>query len=164
VTSADDVLNQIDSALYDVTVSADAMRSRPVAEPADIQGVTPTVYIADEAGDWQEIQGVIRVSIDTEIDQASIDPMAITTQAPAPDWSTVRDAIVRVEAEQARRAEIVLEGLKRAMAQLATPVGEAADAFRHLPEAVGCNDCKPPAPPRDRPAWQSPYGPARRRR
>ena len=37
------------------------------------------------------------------------------------------------------------------------------DNLRHLPEAEGCNDCTPP-PRRDRSAWQSPYGPARRRR
>ncbi|MFE9432375.1 hypothetical protein ACFYNA_15455 [Streptomyces sp. NPDC006640] len=163
MTSADDVLNQIDAALYDVTVSADAMRSRPVAEPDGVLGVVPTVYIADEAGDWQEIQAAISASFDLEIDPASIDQAAVNPP-PTVDRGTIRDLMIRFDAAQARRAQVVLEVLKRAMAQLAAPVGEAADAFRHLPEAVGCNDCDPPAPPRDRPAWQSPYGPARRRR
>ncbi|MGQ4343542.1 hypothetical protein [Streptomyces sp. SAS_275] len=163
MTRADGILRQIDSTLDDWTVSGDAMRSRPAAEPAGMQGVTPTLYIADEAGEWQEIQGVIGASFDTELDQASIDPIAITTRAPAVDLETIQDVMIRIDAAQARRAQVILDGLKRALARLATPVTEAADAFRHLPEAVGCNDCKP-APPRDRPAWQSPYGPARRRR
>lgn len=163
MTSADDVLDQIDAALYDATVSADAMRSRPAAEPEGILGVVPTVYIADEAGDWQEIQAAIRDSFDLQIDPASIDTAAVNPPAHAADWGTIRDLMIRVDAAQARRAQIVLEGLKRAMARLAAPAAEAAEGFRHLPEAVGCDDCKP-APPRDRPAWQSKYGPARRRR
>ena len=150
---SDDILNQIDGALEDWSVSGDAMRSRPApdapAEPSGIRGTTPTVQIWDEAGEWQEI-GV--TSIDFHIDPPEIDPEF--TQA----WEEFHDRIAR--ARIARERSVVA-----AFREIQAALQAVTDAdFQHLPEADGCNDCSKPARRRDRPAWQSPYGPAQRRR
>jgi hypothetical protein len=151
VSTADHILDQIDDALEDWSVSDDAMRSRPAAEPG-IRGATPTVQIMDEVGEWQELRGV--TGIELHIDSAEFD------QA----MQALREQIARVQAERVRQVQQVLGAVRVAFAAMAKPAAKAADNFRHLPEAVGCNDCGTPAPRRDRPAWQSPYGPARRRR
>lgn len=158
MTSADRILDQIDGALADWTVSGDAMRCTPAPEPR-----TPQVSIMMPDGEWQDIQGVISARFDMEIDQSTIDTSTIQTEAMV-DWEEFRQSIVRIRVEQARRAQEFLDALKQAFLQLAPAAARAAEAFRHLPEAAGCNDCGKPARPRDRPAWQSPYGPARRRR
>lgn len=58
----------------------------------------------------------------------------------------------------------MLEDMRAAFQRIAPAIQEAGEAFRHVPEAVGCDDCTKPTRPRDRPAWQSPYGPPQRRR
>lgn len=64
MTSTDDILDQIDSALYDAAVSPDAMRSRPDPEPAlTLPGPVPVVQMMDAAGEWQELEGVATVEL-----------------------------------------------------------------------------------------------------
>lgn len=164
MTSADDILRQIDSTLDDWTVSGDAMRSRPAVEcrePAGIQGVTPSVFIADEAGEWQELGTVTAVGFDVEL--------------PVPDeefmrsWQQLQEHVRRVQLERARRAREILDALARALNESVKPAVEQAGrdiarSFDALKQAGLVDaDCKP-VRPRDRPAWQSPYGPARQRR
>jgi hypothetical protein len=164
VTSADNILDQIDSALYDATVRGDAMRSRPEVEPrepAGIEGVTPTVYIADEVGEWQELGTVTAVGFGVEL--------------PAPDeefmrsWQQLQEHVRRVHLERARRAREILDTLARTLNESVKPAVEQAgrDIARSVDALKQAGlidaDCKP-VRPRDRPAWQSPYGPARRRR
>lgn len=166
--NTDDILNQIDHALEDGSVSYDAMRSRPALEPAAASG--PRLWIAPlgtaEDGDgWQELGHVTDLEL-------TIDPAALTSAAPSVTWGDIQEYFARIQAERVRRAHAVVEAFMQAMTAVIAPaaeracreMSEAAEAFRHLPEAEGCNDCGKSAPPRDRPAWQSPYGPARRRR
>jgi hypothetical protein len=158
---ADDILAQIDHALEDWEVGPDAMRSRPEpAETPGIRGATPIVHIMDEAGEWQEI-GV--TSIDFHINPPEIDPDF--RQA----WEEMRERLVRVEAERARRAQAVLEAFARAYMQAVKPAVEAAgraiaEAAQAIQQAGLTDTDGRPARRRDRPAWQSPYGPARRKR
>jgi hypothetical protein len=165
---ADDILAQIDHALEDWEVGPDAMRSRPASAatdgPASIRGTVPTVQIMDEIGEWQEI-GVLSVDFDEyTIDQSTITPVAAQT-GPTVTWEEIREPIVRIEAEQERRAQI-LRAYMQAFTEAAKPAVEAAGrAFAELQQAM--RQAAPPQAPtrrRDRPAWQSPYGPARRRR
>ncbi|MFJ9740854.1 hypothetical protein [Streptomyces sp. NPDC101166] len=157
----DDILDQIDNTLHDWTVSDDAMRSQPAPEPEEY--AAPRLWVAPagtepDAPGWEEVRGVL----DLSIEQVTIDPTAIAPEITF-GWEELCQYIAQVQAGRARRAQHILDVLKQALSQLAQPATEAAEAFRHLPEAVGCNDCAEPDPPRDRPAWQSPYGPPRRR-
>ncbi|NUS89382.1 MAG: hypothetical protein HOY75_43455 [Streptomyces sp.] len=159
----EDVLNQINNTLEDWDVSDDAMRSRPAPEPPVARGYTPTVAIMDEAGEWQQI-GV--TSIEIQVERPATDPEFER------NWEQVREYFARLQAERIRQAEIVVQAfthavntvIKPAIQQASRDLAQAREAFRHLPEAIGCNDCSKPPRPRDRPAWQSPYGPPQRRR
>jgi hypothetical protein len=105
MTSSDSILNQIDSALRDLTVSGDAMRSLPAAHT--------------EAGEWER-QGYAR------------EGLAAWAEAVRPRLEEVGDSLKQLS-ETARQA--------------------AADRCSNQP-----------TPRCDRPAWQSSYRPARRRR
>lgn len=179
MTSTDDILAQIDHAVDDWTISEDAMRSKPVVEPQSV--ARTAVWIAPvgtdprDTGAWQEV-GYI-TDLDMTIDPATIDPAA-GASAPVATWDEIQQYIAHIEAQRARRAA-ALQAFIGAYVEAVKPAVEAAgaafaemsrtlqqvgpDNLRHLPEAEGCNQCTPP-PRRDRPAWQSPYGPARRRR
>lgn len=90
---SDAVLALIDAAVEDWTVSEDAMRSRPPDEPRTLVGfwgVTPTVYLLDEA---DELIGSL-VNLDWGLDQSSIDPVATRTETAA-TWHEVTDHIAR---------------------------------------------------------------------
>jgi hypothetical protein len=157
MTSTDDILNQFDTALYDVTVSPDAMRSRPDLEPTrTLPGPVPVVQMMDASGEWQELGGI--TSIDIQMEPPEVDPDF------AQAWRDVQEYIARVHVERVRLVAAALEAMRRAIQQVAPAAQQTGEAFQHLPEAAGCNDCGEPGRPRDRPAWQSPYGPAQRRR
>lgn len=132
MTSSDHILDQIDSAVEDWTISEDAMRSRP--------GTAST----QDGGEW-EWQGfamgglvVVEVTVIVDASEAFV------------RLSQLRDNLAAwAEAIRPR-----LEEVGRAFDQ----VGETARAATH-------GDCShKPAPRHDRPAWQTPYGPAQRRR
>lgn len=152
MTSTDDILAQIDHAVEDWAVSEDAMRSRPEPEPLQFGDITPTLYTLDEAGEWQEVEGVASVEVCVEL--PVIDPEL------AASWARLVDRIREMELARVRHVQSMLEALTGSIRTAAE--GEPGN-LRHLPEAEGCNQCTP-TPRRDRPAWQSPYGPARRRR
>lgn len=157
MTSTDDILDQIDSALYDATVSPDAMRSRPDSEPTRAMlGTVPVVQMMDAAGECQELEGV--TSIDIQMEPPVVDPEF------ARAWQEMQEWIARVHVQRVRLAAAMLEDIRDAFQGIAPVAQEAGEAFQHLPEATGCDDCSEPVRPRDRPAWQSPYGPPRRRR
>jgi hypothetical protein len=163
VTSTDDILTQIDSALTDATIGPDAMRSQPGAgrESALARlGTVPVVQMRDETGEWQELGGV--TSIDIQLAPPVVDPEF------APAWQDMQEYIARIQAERIQLVTSAFEAMRRAFQQLAPAVQQAVsqtrEALQNLPEAAGCDDCGKPARPRDRPAWQSPYGPPQRRR
>ncbi|MEU3613462.1 hypothetical protein ABZ725_14260 [Streptomyces sp. NPDC006872] len=160
---SDDILDQIDRALHDYDVSDDAMRSRPAPEPVVFGGVAPTLSIMDEAGEWQETAGV--TAVDLHIEPAPID--LEFQQA----WQQVQEHFGHLHAERAQRAQEALERFRRSFENAAAPsarqsVQEAARSLAKLAEAVHqpahCDHHRP-ALRRDRPAWQSPYGPPQRR-
>lgn len=130
---ADDILDQIDSALGGYDLGPDAMRWTPEPAEADrpgIRGFTPTMEIIDEAGEWQ--QATVVVTIDTTAITEQFEQLRRTLQAFG-------------EAARARMEEI-------------------GRAFEAMKQAGVCDDHGKPLPRRDRPAWQSPYGPPQRRR
>lgn len=151
------ILDQIDTALHDWTVSGDAMRSTP--HPPPRPATAPQIWIStvdadpDEGG-WQEV-GSVR-DIDFHIQPPEIDPDFQRA------WQEFREYLARAEAERIRRVRAAIEALGRAV----KPVMEAAaQAAANAAEVM--QQINPPLPPgrrHDRPAWQSPYGPARRRR
>lgn len=132
MTSSDNILDQIDSALCDLTVSGDAMRSQPDAARTQDEG----------DGDWHgfTMGGLV-----------------------------VGEATIVVDASE---AFIHLDALREALAawgEAIRPrleeVGRALDQVGETARAATDSGCgHQPAPRRDRPAWQSPYGPAVRRR
>ncbi|MFI8191412.1 hypothetical protein ACIF8T_21755 [Streptomyces sp. NPDC085946] len=161
---ADDILAQIDNALEDWEVGPDAMRSRPAVEPKTALG--PQVWIAPvgtgpDDPEWEAVGHI--TSIDFHIDPQEIDPGF--RQA----WEEMRERLARVEAERVRRAQAVLEAFARAYMQAVKPAVEAAgraiaEAAQAIQQAGLVNADGRPARRRDRPAWQSPYGPPRRGR
>lgn len=161
MSTADHILDQIDNALHDCTVSDDAMRSVPADEPQPSSGprmwIAPSGTSPGETG-WEEIGHV--TSIDFHVEPPAIDPEFQRA------WQEFREYMVRVEAERVRRARAAIEAFNRAYAQAVKPAMEAAArGIAEFQKAMQHVD--PPLPPgrrRDRPAWQSPYGPARRRR
>lgn len=179
---ADNILNQIDTALEDWTVSGDAMRSQPPAEtpdaPVGMRGHVPVTEFMDEmrprfwiapvgtaidADGWQET-GYI-TSGDFGIDQATIDPATFATPQPTVTWQEIVNCIAQIEAGRARRAQL-LEDFVRAFTESIEAVQPCIEeAGQAIAEAV--EQAAPPQPPVrriDRPAWQSPYGPAPRSR
>jgi hypothetical protein len=167
MTTADEVLNQIDAAIADHTVSADAMRSQPSPSEPPSRGarmwIAPAATAPDSEG-WQEV-GFIDGSLD--IDQATIDPDALRTETTA-SWQEVVEWAARTEAERARRAREALAAITAAFQALRPALERAARsaaaAMEQLKQAGVRDDHGKPVRVRDRPAWQSPYGPARRRR
>jgi hypothetical protein len=161
---ADDILNQIDDTLHDWTVSDDAMRSRPAHEAAKPQLWIAPVGTTPASDDWQEV-GHIR-DIDVHIEPPAIDPEFAQT------WQAFREQLARAEAARVRQAMEALQAIKQAFQQLITPaareaaraVNAAAQAVEQARQAGICDDHGRPLPPRDRPAWQSRYGPAHQRR
>jgi hypothetical protein len=175
VSTADHILDQIDHALHDWTVSDDAMRSTPEPPPLPgrvpvvdmrsqpeagaigFDGACPSVLIMDEVGAWQEL-GV--TSIDFHIELPAFDPEFQRS------WQEFREHLARAEAERVRQARAAIEAFGRAYAEAVKPAVEAA--ARSLAEFTeAARQLDPPLSPgrrRDRPAWQSPYGPPRRRR
>jgi hypothetical protein len=154
VTTADDILNHIDDALDDWTVSGDAMRSRPGGSSRQelfvFGGFVPTVEIMDDAGEWQQVDGVVSVDFGGD-DQVWVDEafthITVNTTAIMEQFASLRQSLAAfAEAAQPR-----IEEVGQALAKVAQ-------------HASTCDDHGQTARPRDRPAWQSPYGPARRRR
>ncbi|GHJ04759.1 hypothetical protein TPA0906_66240 [Streptomyces olivaceus] len=149
---SEDILAQIDSTLDDWTVSDDAMRSQP---PAERETVGPRLWIAPSRtgpsdDGWEEVGHL--GSIDFHIEPPRIDPEFQQR------WQELQDYLVRAAAERARWAQQVMEAF-------IPRVEEAGQAIAKYTEII--EEMTPPLPPgrrRDRPAWQSPYGPPQRRR
>lgn len=94
--------------------------------------------------------------------------MRWTPEAPPPapgassEWATVAVTIdttaLTEQFEQLRRTLQAFGEATRARLE------EVGRAFEALKQAGVCDDHSKPLPPRDRPAWQSRYGPAHQRR
>jgi hypothetical protein len=169
VSTADDILDQIDQALGDYDIGPDAMRCAPDQKPptrhlpvnlspgpreilirrlVERHGLTrmtarQAVLAAERGGDGERadlVRAEVRAAVAEISDnmRAAMQPMAEAVTA-------------------------FFKQLGESLAQLRAAIAQV-DGYQHAPEAVGCNGCGKPLPPRDRPAWQSRYGPAHRRR
>lgn len=155
---ADDILDQINEALGDSTVGPDAMRSQAAIKPVSAE---PQIWIAPVgtpagAEGWQPLGHISDVDFEMHIDQSTIDPGQVYATITI-DATAVFDQIARLQRGLQAYAEAVtprLAEVGRAMRQ----------AFEQMQQAGVCDDHGRPLPPRDRPAWQSPYGPPQRRR
>jgi hypothetical protein len=149
----DDVLGQIDNALDDWDVSGDAMRwgASPTAPPA----VRPRMNGANVLiGRLIERHGLTPAEA-----QAAVVAAELGRLGPHADLAAREAQAVLAEMQESLRA-----AFQPLLQRVADQFRQIKEAFRHLPEAVGCDDCGKPPRPRDRPAWQTPYGPARKRR
>lgn len=153
MSTADQIINQIDHALGDYAVSADAMRCAPDLPP-------PPAVRPRANGRNMLIQRLIdRHGLTADEARAAILDAERGQQGPHTELAGLEAQAALDEIRAAFRAAFqpLLERVTAQFAQL-------KEAFQHLPEAAGCNDCGRPARRRDRPAWQTPYGPAPRRR
>ncbi|WP_369214423.1 hypothetical protein [Streptomyces flavofungini] len=180
MTSSDDSVARIDEVLHDYTVSADAMRSRPAAE----DGASADVCIVDEDVQRPRLtlsREVRQLLIARLVDNHGLTRLSAYSAVLAVEQG--RDSryahLVRAEARA-----VVDETVQRIRAAMQPAMEAAAHALRAMAEAlqqaagavrsgewVDTNGDpvqaperpRPPLPRRQgRPAWQTPYGPARR--
>ncbi|MEV8042429.1 hypothetical protein AB0P02_01110 [Streptomyces griseoluteus] len=115
--------------------------------------MTGRLYVLGDDGAWREVPGIASVEFDEE-QPDDAEPWAAFAEQQRLTAAYVRDqhaALIRAYMAMARP---VMEEASRRLAA-------AARAFRDA--RVIDQDDNPIRRP-DRPAWQSPYGPARRRR
>jgi hypothetical protein len=160
-----DITDLIDSALHDYDVSGDAMRSRPAPEPRTTGTrlwIVPAGTEPDADG-WQPLGHVGEVEIEYEGDEEPDFPADFAT--PTNIVIVIDAASVTAAAERIRQLQAAFQAYVEAVRPRMEEAGRAlAQGFEALRQAgLVDHDCKP-ARPRDRPAWQSPYGPPRRRR
>ena len=149
----DDVLGQIDSALDDWDVSGYATRWAP-----DVP--TPPAVRSHANGSVVLVGRLIdRHGLSPKQARAAVLAAERGQRGPHADLAALEAQAVLAEMQESLRA-----AFQPLLQRVADQFRQIKEAFRHLPEAVGCDDCGKPPRPRDRPAWQSPYGPARRRR
>lgn len=144
----DDVLDQIDTALGDWDVSGDAMRCAPAPEVR-----VPKLSIRRGDGEWQELPGVTRVEMTFSDDPGGSVAFCTVTV----DTSAVMEQLGRLRSAFDAYAEAV-------QPRIAEAARAIKQGFQVMQQAGLCDDHGKPVRSRDRPAWQSPYGPARRRR
>lgn len=106
--------------------------------------------IMGDDGEWQPLEGVTAVELHAE---------------PTPPLA---EQIARAEAERARKAQEAINAFARAYAEAMRPAMESAAAalaeFGRIVRRAGVIDEQgQPVKRPDRPPWQSPYGPPRRR-
>ncbi|MFZ3592280.1 hypothetical protein [Streptomyces sp. BH104] len=159
---ADDILNQIDQALDDWT-SSDAMRSRPAGDAeteAATDGIVATsgqIWLAPvgtEIGDdgWRQFEGVRTIEIVETLD----------TTAELEAFTRSFQAAAQASASAFRQG---LEAVAHSLQQMQDGFQGSEWADTNGNPVQPPERPRPPLPRRDgRPAWQTPYGPARRRR
>ena len=149
MSTADHVLDQIDSVLGDYDVSYDAMRWVP-----DLP--TPSAVRPRANGRNIIIQRLIdRHGLDADEAHA-----AVFAAERGQGGDHARLAAVEAQAALNEVAAQIRAAVQPMLQRVTDQFRQIKEAFQQLPEAV---DYKP-APRRDRPAWQTPYGPPRRRR
>lgn len=138
----DDVLDQIDLALHDNTVSGDAMRSRPVPERPGRSILVKRLVERHGLEAEQARRAVVAVELGRDDEHV---------------------ALVQAEARAAMNE--TMQAFRAALRPMAEAANTAAKQIAEALKALRTATASPPAPGRrtDRPAWQSPYGPARRR-
>lgn len=150
---ADDIIDQIDTCLTDYEISDDAMRCAP-----DMP--RPPAIRPRANGSIVLVRRLIERHGLTETEARA----AVLAAERGQDAEHARLAAVEASAVIAEVSAQFRAAFEPMIRRVADQMRQIKEAFQHLPEAVGCGDCGKPARRRDRPAWQSPYGPPRRRR
>ncbi|MEV6124401.1 hypothetical protein AB0M23_28490 [Streptomyces sp. NPDC052077] len=162
--SSDEILQQIDAAVHDWTVSGDAMRCRPAPEPPPELPPAPAVPYTGHAAARSHLVGRL-ISQGLTPSEAAAAVRTAETGEPAEhlELALAEAHAAAAEARQhiLRAAATLLRALQPAVQAAAAALRQLADATRTTgPDGTGGG----PGRRRDRPAWQSPYGPAPRRK
>ena len=138
----DDVLDQIDTALHDNTVSGDAMRSRPAAEPVG--------------------RGIL---VRRLVDNHGLNDAEARAAGSAHELGRTPEHTDLVRAEARAVITETMQRLRAAFRPMAETMNATLKQIAESLKTLRTCDVHPQAPARryDRPAWQSPYGPARRK-
>ncbi|MFJ2731424.1 hypothetical protein [Streptomyces sp. NPDC087317] len=178
--STDEVLEQIDSAVDDWTVSADAMRCTPAPAPtpagppsnsaAPELPPVPVVPVVQFTGPLAARALAARALVALRlVDRHGLTPGTATSavRAATNGEPTPHHDLVIAEAEAA--AAEATQHLAHDLAALISAFQTAATAMKQFSKACRAADgyvaaYRKPHRSRDRPAWQSPYGPPARRR
>ena len=149
----DDVLNQIDATLDDWTVSGDAMRSSPAAARPE----------APRIGN-----GPREILIRRLVEHHGLTRMTARHAVLAVEHGRTSGHAALVHAEARAVMDETMQQLREAFRPMAERMAEAfkqlAEAFEHLRANASPNPIPASGRRHDRPAWQSPYGPALRKR
>ncbi|MFE6284378.1 hypothetical protein [Streptomyces sp. NPDC057877] len=113
--------------------------------------MTARLEVLGEDGEWHEVPGIASVELHQE--QPDPDPERTPLQLFVEEYRPVRDAYVRLVHAYTEAARPVVESLARGI----------ETSGRALRQAGLIDQDGRPVPRRDRPAWQSPYGPQQRR-
>ncbi len=162
MSSSDEILEQIDAAVHDWTVSGDAMRCRPTPAPDPV----PAVPVVADTGRAAARAVLVSRLVDRGLEpaEAAAAVRAAETGQPTEHLELLSAEARAAAAEAGQRVGQILAAFARAL----QPVVQAAAAvMRQLDEALraaghASSTGKPGR--RDRPAWQSPYGPPSRRK
>lgn len=158
--SSDEILEQIGTAVTDWTVSRDAMRGRPAPDPGP---AAPVSRMPGRAAARALLVGRL-VDRGLSSDEAAAAVRAAETGQPTEHLDLLSAEAHAVAAEAAEHIGRAIAAFARAL----QPVAQAAAAtLRQLDEALRAAGHRCPGGKsgrRDRPAWQSPYGPPPRRK
>lgn len=148
-----DILDQIDAALHDDSISPDAMRYAPNAEAPPGQPAAGTSGRS--------------VLVRRLTERHGIDPDDAREAVLAAELgrATEHAAIVRAEAravmdEALQRLRIAFRPMAESMTETLKQLSQAFEQLRASASTIPTAACGRRS---DRPAWQSPYGPATRR-
>ncbi|MEU6283988.1 hypothetical protein [Streptomyces sp. NPDC047028] len=144
-----DVLDQIDAALHDHTVSRDAMRCTPGADEPE-----------GRAAVAQGIARSILVQRLTDYHGLALAEARAAVLAVENGRTSEHAALVRAEARAV--AEEATQRIRIAIQHRSRSLGPTLRYLCRNPERPPAGDA--PAARHERPAWQSPYGPVLRRR
>ncbi|MGA4896722.1 hypothetical protein ACPCAJ_01985 [Streptomyces griseoincarnatus] len=165
MSSSEEILGQIDRALSDHTVSADAMRCTPEPAPAPVPPVPVVPAVA--GGRMAAREAVVRRLVDDHgltPDTAAAAVHAVETGQPTEHQHLVTAAARAVAAELAQRIGQLFDAFTRALEPMARAAAAAARQLDEALRAVGHTASNRRGGRRDRKAWQSPYGPPSRRK
>jgi hypothetical protein len=154
-----DILEQIDAAVADWATGPDAMRSNPSGTPRATGAPTPSSH--GPRAEAREVlirrlvdhHGLIRMTARSAV-------LAVERGQPSRYEHLVRTEANAVIADVSIRIRVSLQPFAEAMAQAFRRIAEAINAMRQDQYELA----PPPPRRRERPAWQSPYGPPRSRR
>ena len=149
MSTADHVLDQIDHTLGDYDVSYDAMRCAPDLPPPP--AVRPRINGRNV---------IVQRLIDRHGLNADEAHAALLAAERGQDSEQARLAAAEAQAALNEVAAQIRAAVQPMIQRVADQFRQIKEVLQQLPEVV---DYKP-APRRDRPAWQTPYGPPSRRR